>query len=99
MSHGPHEALSGYHPAHLFHDGCEECETRITIGAGIGSMDPHRFAAAWSRATLYGQDQPVPGGVSKTELPALRALWAVQVQLEQRGIPITGIPPSPRRLP
>ncbi len=91
MSHAPHEALPGYSDDHLLHDGCSECEQRgKNPDMAIGHMDEQTFAAAWERAVLYERGHL--HSVSAAEVPLLRVLWAIQCQLERRGIPIGEIP-------
>ena len=80
-----------YGPAQLLVDGCAECELRAgSSDHGIGNLDEERFANAWHRAALWNvvdiQD------VSMSEVPMLSVLWAVQVQLERRGVPIGEVP-------
>lgn len=91
MSHGYHEGMPGYHPDQLLTDGCEECEQRAARDSrGIAQLDTYRFARAWRRATQFGYGQAPH--VSRAEAPLLNTLWAVQLQLEQRGIPIGTMP-------
>jgi hypothetical protein len=93
MTHAPHEWLPGYSPAQLLHDGCPECETRgQAAAAAIAGLDTASFERAWERAAAWQRDG---GGhpIAAAEIPMLRALWAVQVQLERRGWP-TGRCPS-----
>lgn len=94
MSHTYHEKLPGYDPDQLLHDGCQECESRAKSPTlGIVSLDPERFAHAWTRAARWQQHGL--DGVSHAEEPPLLALWAVQVQLERIGHPIGTLPQSP----
>jgi hypothetical protein len=90
--HDYHEGLPGYHPEQILHDGCAECETRgKNVAYAIGSLDKHRFALAWRRAA----DRNRTAGVrdfSQAERPLLEVLWAVQLGLEPRGIPIGEVP-------
>jgi len=91
MSHDPHTAQPGYAPSQVLVDGCAECEQRGTgSGLGIAVLDPARFAEAWRRAADWQRDQV--SDVSRAEAPMLTALWAVQVQLERRGVPIGEVP-------
>ena len=92
MSHDPHHALAGWHPARILHDGCTECEVRGTSrDLGISALDNETFARAWKRAAAWNRDE-LERGVSRAETPMLDALWAVQVQLERRGVPIGEVP-------
>jgi hypothetical protein len=89
--HDHHESLPGYHPDQLLHDGCDECEDRGQhVHEAIAKLDEDRFVLAWKRAgelQLHGLPH-----VSRAELPLLRALAAVQVQLERHGVPIGVLP-------
>ena len=91
MSHDYHEAHPSYSPAQVLHDGCGECDMRSRMpNVAIGHLDPVRFAAAWHRAADFGRGQV--DDASDAEVPVLHLLWAVQVQLERRGIPIGVLP-------
>lgn len=89
--HSYHEALTGYSEAQILHDGCGECEGRAADrNLGIGYLDKQRFARAWRRAADWNR-----GGlpdIAKAEVPMLDALWAVQCQLENFGVPIGEVP-------
>jgi hypothetical protein len=93
MSHDYHDALPGFDPAQILHDGCGECEYRAGLAEhGIAHLDRGNFARAWSRAADWNQ-VGLPG-ISAAEVPMLKALWAVQVQLERWGLPIGVLPRS-----
>lgn len=99
MSHDYHDALPGYDPRQILHDGCAECEQRgANVGDAICRLDTERFARAWRRAyddyATAGEGYEATGPISEAERPLLFALWAVQIQLERRGVPLTGRPPS-----
>ncbi len=91
MMHDYHDALPGYEPAQILHDGCNECERRSQLpDHGIADLDLLQFTLAWERAAAWnkrGLDN-----VSRLEQPALSALWAVQLQLERLGCPIGVLP-------
>jgi hypothetical protein len=97
LSHEPHTALPGYHPDQIFHDGCGLCEAR---GADVQlaleyldqpSMDrAWRRAAEWQASSAYGFRRPE--NIAQAEVPLLRALWAIEVHLERRGVPLGTIP-------
>lgn len=90
-AHDEHTALPGYHVDQLLHDGCELCEYRaLHVDVALASLDSTRFVLAWQRAAelqMHGLQN-----VSQTELPMLRALSMVQVQLERRGLTIGQLP-------
>ena len=89
MSHAPHESLRGYSPDQLLVDDCEECEDRaMSRSLGIANLDQQNFARAWKRAVEWNRGEAAH--VSNCEAPMLSVLWAVQLQFEKRGLPITG---------
>lgn len=91
MAHDYHEGLPTYSDVQILHDGCAECEARaFREDHGISSLDQQNFARAWQRAAAWNTGG-VPA-VAAAEVPLLRALWAVQLQLERRGIPIGEVP-------
>lgn len=91
MTHDNHATLPGYDPDQLLHDGCAECEERgADPGLAIAYLDHERFGRAWERAATL-QARGLPGG-SRAELPMLRILAAVEVQLERRGLPLGVLP-------
>lgn len=96
MSHAYHDGLPGYSPDQILHDGCGECEYRASRDDhGIGSLDRQNFARAWKRAAdwnVFPPDLATAPTIAKAERPLLSALWAVQLQLERRGIPIGELP-------
>jgi hypothetical protein len=99
MSHGYHDGMSGYDARQLLVDGCKECEQRAQdVAEALGYLDNGRFVHAWRRAWLWlGVDSAHPrredlGPLSKAEMPMLRALYAVQVQLERLGVPMGVLP-------
>jgi hypothetical protein len=90
--HDYHERLPGYSPAQILHDGCGECEARgSNIAWAIGALDERRFALAWRRAADWNTTAEIRD-VSAAERPLLEVLWAVQLRLEPRGIPIGEVP-------
>jgi hypothetical protein len=87
MSHDIHKGS----PRQILQDGCRECEQRAKdVHVAIAHLDTKMFAFAWHRAAAWQQHGG--GDISNAEAPLLRALWAVQVQLEQRGFPIGQVP-------
>ena len=94
MSHSHHEGHPGFSPAQTLHDGCAECTFRSeNVWVAISHLDPVAFAKAWARAAAYERGELAD--VSRAEVPLLRALWAVQVQLEPRGFAIGAVPCVP----
>lgn len=89
--HAYHQGLPGYRDDQILHDGCEECEYRGgRPDCGIGYLDSGNFARAWARAAQLGRSG-LPGA-SQAEIPLLKVLWAVQVQLQGNGVPIGYLP-------
>ena len=92
MAHDYHEGQPGYSPAQILHDGCGECEARgRNLNIAIGSLDKGRFALAWRRAADWNRTTDILD-VSRAERPLLEALWAIQLRLENYGIPIGELP-------
>lgn len=91
MTHDYHDRLPGYSPAQILHDGCGECEARSKeLARGLLHLDPDNFARAWERAAQW-QRNGCPD-LSHAEMPLLSILWAVQVKLEPRGVPVGVLP-------
>jgi hypothetical protein len=89
--HDYHDGLPGFSEAQILHDGCGECEARAAnLSHAIGSMDKGRFALAWARAAEWNR-HALPD-VSKAEAPLLNVLWAIQLKLDERGVPIGEVP-------
>lgn len=92
--HAYHDALPGYDERQILHDGCSECETRgESVADAIAHLDESNFERAWTRATTWqkGRHDEV-GRISMAEISLLRAMWALQVQLERRGVILGSIP-------
>lgn len=100
VTHDYHEDLPGYAPAQLLHAGCGECDARSREpGGGLAHLDRTRFVFAWFRASVWKHDNANLPDLNPAEVPLLGALWAVQCQLEQFGVPIGAFPvarPQPR---
>jgi hypothetical protein len=91
MSHNHHQSLPGYSPNQILIDGCAECEHRSARpDHGLNNLNPQNFERAWYRAARSGKEG-LPDA-SMADRPLLNLLWAVQVQLERRGVPIGYIP-------
>jgi hypothetical protein len=89
--HTYHEGLPGYSPAQILHDGCPECEARAqSRNLGIAHLDRYRFAHAWQRAAEWNSQGLAD--ISAAERPMLDVLWAVQIKLEEYGVPIGQLP-------
>ncbi len=89
--HDYHEGLPGFSEAQILHDGCGECEARAqNRNHGIANLDKHNFARAWHRAAQWNTDGL--RDLAKAEIPMLDVLWAVQVKLENYGVPIGMVP-------
>lgn len=86
-SHDYHEALDGYHPAQILHDGCGECEERGADPVlALNHLDAERFRRAWLRAADWNASIPPSGHeaehICAAEAPLLRLLWAMQLHFE-----------------
>ena len=91
MTHDYHEGLAGYSPAQILHDGCGECEARgADPSEAIAHLDRQNFVRAWERAADWNKTG-CPD-IAAAEVPLLRVLWTVQLQLEPRGWPIGAVP-------
>lgn len=83
MTHDYHDALPGYDPEQILHDGCSECEYRAGLDDhGLSTLDALTFRRAWTRAADWNRtlNRVV---VSAAEAPLLRLLWSTQLQLER----------------
>ena len=90
-THDYHEIQPGYSEAQILHDGCGECEARSkNLPHAIGSMDKDRFVRAWERSAEWNRSG-LPD-LSLAERPLLEVLWAIQLRLETRGVPIGACP-------
>ena len=91
--HAHHEALPGYSPAQILHDGCPECEARArSITRAMANFDRATFTRAWKRAarTISPTGPPDESGA---EAPLLDAIAAVQAQLRAHcGLPLGELP-------
>lgn len=98
MSHAYHDALDGYHPNQILHDGCQECEQRAeNVERALANLDHNRFEKAWRRAfdAFGSRGAGVPlTERSRAEMPLLTALWGVMLHFERRGILLDGRPPG-----
>lgn len=94
MMHDYHDALPGFDDRQILHDGCAECERRgEDIARAISYLDPLNFERAWNRAFAFERGfHETTGRISRAEAPLLSALWAVQIQLERRGVILGSIP-------
>lgn len=94
MSHDYHQGLDTYHRDQILHDGCAECEYRAEHPeTAIANLDVGNFERAWARAAAWQTGNgDARDTLSRAEVPVLRLLWAVQVQLERRGVPVGHCP-------
>lgn len=87
MTHEYHDALPGYHPDQILHDGCEECEfCGGNVIIALSNLDAGTFRRAWLRAADWRASTPPSGssaeGISSAEAPLLEVLWSVQLHFE-----------------
>ena len=89
--HDYHEAAPNFSPDQVLHDGCGECKARSqSRNLGLATLDKGAFARAWCRAAKW--NRAGLADVAEVEVPLLDALWAVQCQLENYGVPIGQLP-------
>jgi len=95
-THAFHDALPGFDPAQILHDGCGECERRSRdVALALDYMDMPTFARAWRRAfDHWASEGNGTGELSSAEQPLLHALWVLQVIFSRHGVPLTGKPPG-----
>jgi hypothetical protein len=98
-SHDHHQSMPGYTPDQVLHRGCGECDARSReIGGGLDHLDSIRFELAWRRAAQWrGETGRLPD-LDPAEVPMFEILFAVQRQLEKRGIPLGMLPFIPQPL-
>jgi hypothetical protein len=97
VSHDYHPDCPGYNADQILIDGCSECESRAEdVERTLANLDHRRFQQAWLRAAdRYASTPPSgerPSKCSEAEMPLLRTLWAIQVQLERLGMPLGYLP-------
>lgn len=92
MSHAYHEGQPNYNPNQLYFDDCDECKTRANGAYPFEKVKDLR--AAWQRAYRFetGRLEPVELPVSETEIPVLRILWSLMIELQRYGIPFGMFP-------
>ena len=80
-------------------DGCQECEARgRDLRSALAHMDSETFTRAWRRAfdlnASHGSHDV--GRESHAEANLLLVMFAIQVELQRRGVPLDGnVPSSP----
>jgi hypothetical protein len=92
--HDFHAGQPDYSAAQILHDGCGACSYRSSHpDMAIARLDVDAFAAAWKRAADWQHGSL--SDVSEAEVPVLRALWSVEVQMERLGFPVGTVPLNP----
>ena len=97
MTHSFHGALEGYDARQILVDGCHECEERgRDLRSAFAHMDTETFTRAWRRAFDINASNGSHdvGRESHAEAELLLVLYAIQVELQRRGIPLDGNVPS-----
>jgi len=97
-AHDYHDALPGFDPAQILHDGCGECERRSRdVALALDVMDMPTFRRAWRRAyDHWASEGNGTGELSQAEYPLLHVLWVLQVLLARHGLPLQGrLPRTP----
>ena len=86
-----HQTHPDYSKEQVLHPGCPECASQgIAVWPAISHLDAEQFTAAWKRAAAYTFGELTD--ISDAEVPVLRALWALQVQLTRLGVPVGTLP-------
>lgn len=80
MMHAYHEALPGYSPNAILHEGCEECESRSNAN-GLLSLDWKNSRRVVERAIRW-QREGLPD-TNAAELRLLQAVWVMLLFLER----------------
>ena len=96
MTHSFHDRLDGYDPRQILVDGCSECEARgADLRSAFAHMDTQTFTRAWRRAfDINASDGSHDvGRESAAEADLLLVMYAIQVELQRRGIPLDGSVP------
>ena len=89
--HDYHDGLPGFSPERVLHDGCGECEARAASpDHGIAHFDRANFVKAWHRAAEWNT-AGLPD-LARAEMPAFHVIWAIQLKLENLGVPIGSLP-------
>jgi hypothetical protein len=85
MMHAYHEALPGFDPEAIWHDGCEECEYRggQSFEVQLAYLDSDNVRRAWERAGAWGRDEVTPNGC---EASLLRSICAARWLYERVGV-------------
>ena len=97
MTHVYHGALEGFDERQILYDGCPECEERgKNLRSAFAHMDTQTFTRAWRRAfDINASDGSHDvGRESAAEADLLLVLFAIQVELQRRGIPLDGNVPE-----
>lgn len=97
MPHAFHDRLEGYDPRQILHDHCGECEARgRDLRSALAHMDTETFTRAWRRAFDINASNGSHdvGRESHAEADLLLVLFAVQVELQRRGVPLDGNVPA-----
>jgi hypothetical protein len=96
VTHVFHNALEGFDERQILHDGCHECEARgRDLRSALAHMDTETFTRAWQRAFDINASNGSHdvGRESHAEADLLLVLFAVQVELQRRGVPLDGSVP------
>lgn len=84
--HACHEALPGYDPGNIWHDGCEECEDRAASPfTSLHTLDHNSFRQAWADmlAAKWSGGEGLTRSVSACDRRLLSALYDIAVVLER----------------
>lgn len=84
--HAPHDALPGYDPGNILHDGCEECEERAAAPLlGLTALDHRNFRQAWADmlAEKWSGGEGLSRNVSECDYRLMGALYTIAVLFER----------------
>jgi hypothetical protein len=89
----PRHDLHKGDPRQVLSDGCGLCERRSREPhLAIEPLSTAEFPAAWARAAEWHRHGGAKLGLSRAEMPVLRFLWAIEVQMEKRGFQVGSCP-------
>jgi hypothetical protein len=86
VSHVYHDALPGFDPGNIWHDGCPECEDRAADPLdGLSSLGYRNARQAWADmlAAKWSSGEGLSRNVSVCDTRLLNALYAIAVFLER----------------
>lgn len=95
MSHVYHDALPGFDPRNILHDGCPECEARAAdpLRVGLPGLDENNRLMIWQRMRVFqfadsGHTlaNEVGDFMSDCDRKLTQALYYVAIFMQRAGI-------------